>query len=30
MYARTLADLDGHIWELFWLDAEAAAAETAP
>ena len=27
MYARTLGDLDGHIWELFWLDREAAAAD---
>ena len=29
MYARTLADLDGHIWELFWLDPEAAATDSA-
>ncbi|WP_419941231.1 VOC family protein [Candidatus Palauibacter sp.] len=28
MYARALADPDGHIWEPFWLDPAAAAAAT--
>lgn len=27
MYSRALADLDGHIWEAFWMDP-AAVAET--
>ena len=26
MYARAFADPDGHIWEPFWLDLEAALA----
>lgn len=30
MYARTLGDLDGHIWEPFWLDLEAALAAGSP
>lgn len=24
MYQRSLADLDGHVWELFWMDPAAA------
>ncbi|WP_390622166.1 VOC family protein [Roseiconus lacunae] len=24
MYGRAIADLDGHIWELFWMDASQA------
>lgn len=24
MYARAIEDLDGHIWEFFWMDPEAA------
>jgi predicted lactoylglutathione lyase len=24
MYGRSFEDLDGHIWELMWMDAEAA------
>jgi uncharacterized protein len=23
MYNRNLADLDGHVWEMFWMDANA-------
>ena len=23
MYGRDLADLDGHVWEMFWMDIEA-------
>jgi predicted lactoylglutathione lyase len=23
MYNRNLADLDGHVWETFWMDASA-------
>ena len=26
MYSRDLADLDGHLWGVFWMDAVAAAA----
>ena len=26
MYGRSFADLDGHIWEVAWLDMEAAMA----
>ena len=26
MYSRSFEDLDGHIWEPVWMDAEAAAA----
>jgi predicted lactoylglutathione lyase len=25
MYGRSYADPDGHIWEVMWMDAEAAA-----
>ena len=25
MYARSFEDLDGHIWESFWMDADAVA-----
>ncbi|MBN7819827.1 VOC family protein [Bowmanella yangjiangensis] len=25
MYSRALADLDGHIWEAFWMDPAAVA-----
>lgn len=25
MYGRSFEDLDGHIWEIMWMDAEAAA-----
>ena len=27
MYQRTLGDLDGHVWELFWMDPGALQAE---
>lgn len=34
MYGRSFEDLDGHIWEVFWMDVEAAmpaiAATRAP
>lgn len=26
MYGRSFEDLDGHIWEVVWMDVEAAAA----
>ena len=26
MYSRSFEDLDGHIWEPFWMDVEAATA----
>jgi uncharacterized protein len=26
MYGRSYADLDGHIWEILWMDAEKAFA----
>jgi len=26
MYARDLADLDGHLWGVFWMNAEGAPA----
>lgn len=29
MYGRAFADLDGHVWEIMWMDAEAAAASGA-
>ncbi|WP_339871625.1 VOC family protein [uncultured Brevundimonas sp.] len=29
MYGRSVADPDGHIWEVFWMDADAATAEDA-
>lgn len=25
MYERSFEDLDGHVWEYFWMDAQAAA-----
>ena len=25
MYGRSFEDLDGHIWEIMWMDAEAAS-----
>ena len=25
MYGRSYADLDGHVWEIMWMDVEAAA-----
>ena len=31
MYGRSLEDPDGHIWEVMWMDVEAAAkAQSAP
>ena len=27
MYNRTYADLDGHVWEIFWMDPKVAAGE---
>ncbi len=30
MYGRSFEDPDGHIWEVMWMDAEAARAATAP
>lgn len=27
MYSRAIADLDGHIWEYFWMDMAAVPAE---
>ncbi len=30
MYARAFSDPDGHIWEPFWLDLEAALAAGPP
>lgn len=30
MYGRSFADLDGHIWEVSWLDLEAALAINQP
>ncbi len=29
MYGRTYADLDGHVWEVMWMDRDAATRETA-
>ncbi len=29
MYGRSYADPDGHIWEVFWMDMEAAMAGNA-
>jgi len=29
MYGRSFEDLDGHIWEVMWMDAEAAAKAIA-
>jgi len=28
MYGRDIADPDGHIWELFWMDPAVASGET--
>src|ERR671916_1479670 len=30
MYGRSFEDLDGHIWEVMWMDVEAAMAAMAP
>lgn len=27
MYNRSLADLDGHVWEMFWMDPTAVPAD---
>ena len=27
MYSRSLADLDGHIWEPMWMNAEATPSD---
>ncbi|MCJ8143972.1 lactoylglutathione lyase [Ancylobacter sp. A5.8] len=27
MYGRSFGDLDGHIWEIFWMDPAAAGGE---
>jgi uncharacterized protein len=27
MYCRSLADLDGHVWEMFWMDQNAMQGE---
>ena len=27
MYNRNLADLDGHVWEMFWMDMSAMTAQ---
>jgi uncharacterized protein len=27
MYNRNLADLDGHVWEMMWMDMSAMPAE---
>ncbi|WP_425603525.1 VOC family protein [Luteimonas rhizosphaericola] len=27
MYSRALADLDGHVWEAFWMDPAAVPAD---
>jgi uncharacterized protein len=27
MYGRAFRDLDGHVWEAFWMDPEAAKAQ---
>ena len=29
MYGRSFEDPDGHIWEVMWMDVEAAAADSA-
>ncbi|ANS79577.1 Glyoxalase family protein [Serinicoccus hydrothermalis] len=28
MYGRTYADLDGHVWEVMWMDRDAATRES--
>jgi hypothetical protein len=30
MYGRSFEDPDGHIWEVMWMDVEAAQAAMAP
>ena len=30
MYGRSFLDLDGHIWETFWMDPAAASGEAQP
>ena len=30
MYGRSFEDLDGHIWEVMWMDVEAAKTAMAP
>ena len=30
MYGRSFHDIDGHIWELIWMDPNAAMPESAP
>ncbi|MDE2403265.1 MAG: lactoylglutathione lyase [Sphingomonadales bacterium] len=30
MYGRSLADPDGHVWEVMWMDPAFAAGETSP
>jgi uncharacterized protein len=27
MYNRNLADLDGHVWEMFWMDISAMTTQ---
>jgi hypothetical protein len=27
MHGRSFEDLDGHVWELMWMDMEAAKAQ---
>jgi uncharacterized protein len=29
MYTRDIADPDGHVWGIFWMDPAAVQAETA-
>lgn len=29
MYSRSLADPDGHVWEMFWMDPTAVPADDA-
>lgn len=30
MYGRAFRDLDGHVWEVMWMDVQAAAAAMGP
>ncbi len=30
MYNRNLADPDGHVWEMFWMDPSAMPADPSP
>lgn len=30
MYCRSIEDLDGHVWEIMWMDLEAAKRAMAP